>query len=345
MKYQPNYVRVVKHPRLPLYLYKYTQECVFGGFWDEFTLRARGLVLDAQDNVVGNCIPKFFNIEEHAQQRIPNINFNQPFTVTQKDDGSLIQMFMYEGELVVTSSGGFDNDYTRKAEEILFGMESPLLSAFIARTNRVNFIFELISPLSRVVVNYGDIEELRLITIRHTDGSEDDVMVQMWKELGGTLVETKHFNSIDELVAEKASDYKNAEGFVIRFEDGSRVKVKYDQYFVLHKNVCHLSKKYVWEIMSDNDGQINEDFLSNLPDESFKQIQIWQKEIWDAYVELQSFIVRTHTLIRTSVADSDVKKVFAKHVLDNYKEYSSLLFQLYDGKDITDTLWKFVKPE
>lgn len=333
---EQNNIRVTKHPDHELYLYKYTQDCVFNGSWDKITLMCRGLVLDNEYNIIANCIPKFFNIEDLSQERVPKINLDQPFTATVKEDGSLIQMFSYDNKIITTSSGGFCNDYTIQAENVLNSVRHDnILQDFIIDHPGYNFIFELISPLTRVVVSY-DYTTLKLITIRNVDGNEPNEDILTFKILGSPYVQQTNFNSIPELLEEKKSQSNNREGYVLAFNDGSRVKVKYDEYFTLHKLVTRVSKKFVWDSLSNN---IKLD-LTNIPDETFKEIKKWIDELNHLYNELNNKILKTFS----NIIHSD-RKQFANQVMSNYKEYSGALFALYDNKNIDKIVWKYIEPK
>jgi len=338
-----NNIRVSKHPEYELYLYKYTQACVFNSSWDKITLMCRGLALDNEYNIIANCIPKFFNIEELSQERIPKINLDQPFTATVKEDGSLIQMFNYKGKIIITSSGGFCNDYTKQAEEVLNIIKyDNSLKNFIIDHPGYNFIFELISPLTRVVISY-DYTTLKLITIRDTNGNEPIEDILQFKILGMPYVNQIKFNSISELLQEKESKFNNREGYVLTFKDGSRVKVKYDEYFTLHKLLTKISKKFVWETLSNG---IALD-LENIPDEAFKDIERWSNEIQTSFSDLYIKNLKIFNIILESVENTFDRKQFANYVISNYKEYSNILFALYDEDEnrINKLIWKHIEPK
>lgn len=330
------YIRKSNHSRLPLSLYKYTEKTTFEGNWNDLTLMCRGLVLDEDYNIVANCIPKFFNYEELGRQTVPSINFNQPFTATRKEDGSLIQMFMYNGELVITSSGGFENDYTRKAEELLTS-KYDYLWFFILQTWGVNFIFEMITPLTRVVVDYGNREELRLITVRERSGVEMDISRDFYMSRGVDLVPIAHFNSIEELIREKSGKYKNIEGYVLKFADGSRVKFKFDEYFILHKTIAHVSKKFVWESLSKGI-DLN---LENIPDETFEQIRVWSAELQEDFNQLQYY----SECAFLTIPQTESRKTKALYILKEHADISDILFLMVDGKSPIANIWNKLNPQ
>lgn len=331
------YVRKSTHPRLPLSLYKYTEKTTFEGNWNDLTLMCRGLVLDDEYNIIANCIPKFFNIEELGRQTVPSINLNQPFTVTRKEDGSLIQVFTYNGELVITSSGGFENDYTRKAEELLVSKYNYLWN-FIRLTCDANFIFEMIAPLTTVVVNYGNSEDLILIAVRAVSGAEVDLNREIYKnDADISIVNEEYFDSIEELLNEKKSSFKNIEGYVLKFADGSRVKVKYDEYFVLHKTIAHVNKKFVWEALSKGI-DLN---LENVPDETFEQIRVWTTELQEDFDQLQYY----SECAFLTIPQTESRKIKALYILKEHADISDILFLMVDGKSPIANIWNKLNPQ
>jgi len=334
------FIRKVKHPSEDLFLFKYTEKATFEGVWNEETLMSRGIVLDKDYNIVANCIPKFFNIEEHSRQYTPIIDFNQPFSVTKKDDGSLIQVFMYNNNMIITSSGGFDNDYTKLAEHLLRTKYEHVLH-IIENSHGLNYIFEMIAPLTTVVVNYSGVQELRLITVRDLTGYEDKDFIQQCHDVGFDCVQEDHFNSLDDLTLEKSSpEFKNAEGFVVKFDDGSRVKIKYDVYFTLHKNIAHASKRMVWDALSNG---IELD-LTNIPDETFEQIKQWKAELISAFSKIRA-IVSLQYFDVLFYCNNASRKEQAAFINEHFKSTSGMLFASLDGKSIDQIIWKAIKPK
>lgn len=127
------------HPTLPLRIYKYSQECVFSRAWDEITLNMRGTVIDEQGNLISNPFPKFFNLEELESlgMSLPN----EDYVVTKKMDGSLIEVFKYKGEIVVSSAGSFTSPQSIAAENMLKTKYSHLLEHI---EEGKTYLFELI---------------------------------------------------------------------------------------------------------------------------------------------------------------------------------------------------------
>lgn len=138
------YVSVQKHPTLPLFIYKYTIAATFEKVWNPATLAARGLVLDADGFQVNCPIPKFFNLEELEPNGL-KLPENVPYKVYKKVDGSLIQVFFYDGEMVISSSGSFTSPHTIVAKQILENKGyCKTIEKYKHNTEGITFIFEII---------------------------------------------------------------------------------------------------------------------------------------------------------------------------------------------------------
>lgn len=336
---------LIKREYKHLTLYKYSTHTVINNLWNVMSLKCRGLVLNDEGEIVANCIPKFFNYEEIVVDGKANINFNQNFTVYEKYDGSLIQVFMDSGELFVSSSGSFDNDYTKLAQKIL-EEKYPKQLEFIKETNRVNFIFELIAPLTEIIVDYEGETDMILLAVRESTGNEPNIVYL--RAIGFNCAKRYEFDDINDIVRLKHLPFDNREGFVIQFEDKTRMKFKFEEYVKLHYLKNYLSKKLIWEKLSNEEGI---DFDS-LPDEAYKKVESWRNELWKEYNDKMRYIrdiyykeIPKFLTNAALAADRDDKKKFATYILENHKDVATALFRLFDGKSIDDLLWKMIKPK
>ncbi len=60
------YISVQKHPEADYYIYNYTQKTMFEGYWNEYTMICRGLILNADNVVIARPFKKFFNWGEQV---------------------------------------------------------------------------------------------------------------------------------------------------------------------------------------------------------------------------------------------------------------------------------------
>lgn len=310
------------HPTLDLTILNYTAQCAWERNWDEITLAARGLVLNTEGVVVGRCLEKFFNLSEHTDEEIPH---NLDFEVFTKCDGSYIQLFWYNSQWVVSSRGSFTSDQAQWAKDILVEKYSWELFE-LPKEN--TYIFELIdSKRNRIVVDYGEQQDLILLAIINTatgvELSVYDPIVSTWGKLN---VVQKHDLGTD-LSGLKSFVKDNEEGFVVKYSNGFRVKIKGDEYVRLHKLMTNMTSKDVWTAYVD--GETFEKFIEPLPDEMFD----WVSAIW---TEMQvKYLVKSAEILnifnKLKYEDElSTRKEWAIAIHTNYKKYSGLLFNLLD---------------
>jgi RNA ligase len=314
------------HPTLPLVIYNYSRECQYNGIWDDITLNCRGLVLDTEGNVIAKPFPKFFNYEEHKLEDIPN----EYFEVYEKMDGSLGIFFYYGGEWHMATRGSFTSEQAIKGMEIAKRLNYDK-RCVIGYT----YLFEIIYPENRIVVDYGKEERLVLLGVMNRRGEEfpyEEMVDEGWD----IVMKYKTWGEDWETLKKEIS--KDNEGYVIRFSGGMRMKIKGDEYVRLHRILTNFSTKDIWELLRNNEPL--ESLLNRVPDE----FDAWVKEVVRHLQTRYDNILKDYRIIMDDIYDAD-KKVFAERA----KRYPhpSLLFALYDGKNesVYDYVWKLLKPK
>lgn len=312
------------HPTLPLSIWNYSEKVQYDSLWDDITLSCRGLVTDDKGNVVARPFRKFFNIEEGKHTP------TEQFQVFEKMDGSLGILFFYGDEWVFASRGSFTSDQALKFKEI-FTKKYKTSHLYTPNT----YLFEIIYPENRIVVDYGNIEDVVMLGEINTE-SGDELDLNHYTNSIFNVV--KEYNGIKDYSSLKSLVDNNAEGFVVRFSNGDRMKIKGEEYLRLHRIMTNLSTTSVWEILSTN-GKIDE-FIKDVPDEFFKKIQDFAFDLSLRYYNLMKEYTECFEIIKNKTED---RKSFA----EESKKYPhpSLLFGLLDGKDISPMIWKMIKPE
>ena len=337
-------LHVQVHPTLPLRIYKYSQECVFSRAWDEITLNMRGVVLDHEGNQVSNPFSKFFNLEELEPLGIslPNL----PYTVYDKVDGSLIEVFRYKGEIVVSSVGSFSSAQAVVAAKLLNEKYDNLKYWSIQEGK--TYLFELVYPLNKIVLDYGDDEKLVLLAIRETETGDEMPDILFYAKGIGFDVAKEVNMKLEDLKDEVGrEDFINKEGFVIVYENGFRVKMKYAEYFRLHKIISNVNERFVWEFVSQ--GKPIE--LDNIPDETFQFIKDTEKMLLEKFDEKWK---EAHKIYIDSLKEmSDIhgddfsKKDFALHILPRHKKMAGVLFKIWEQRPVSaaEIIWKMLRPK
>jgi RNA ligase len=301
----------------------------YGNKWDEMTLMARGLVTDEFGTIVARPFKKFFNMEEG--KHTPTVDFE----VFEKVDGSLGIVFNYKGEWMIATRGSFTSDQAIKGKEMLDKLKMGKVPY------NLTYLFEIIYPENRIVVSYGDVEKLVLLGAINTEtGTEVSrhTLEYFASEIGSDI--SKSYDGIKDYSTLKGMIKDDEEGFIIRFSNGDRMKIKGEEYLRLHKIMTNVSTTAVWEVLS-NGGNF-EELLKDVPDEFYQKIQEVVRDLVVRHDNIQKDYMSYFLDITNKVLSTD-RKSFAEEA----KRYNhpSLLFGILDGKDISPIIWKLIKPE
>lgn len=232
-----------------LTLYKYTETCAFEKRWTPFSLMARGLILDVESKrVVATTFEKFFN---HGESSVPGVFAvlpDEPFTVTEKVDGSLGIIFWHDGRWRVATRGSFKSTQAQWAQAWLKARGSDLVCRLIEGHT---YLAEIIYPENRIVVPY-DFDGLVLLGAYDHEGYEYsyEELAALSVASGVRVVGIQHAGaSLDDLLGVARTLTGDQEGFVVRFASGLRIKIKGDEYCRIHKLVSRVTPIAVWEAM------------------------------------------------------------------------------------------------
>lgn len=321
------------HPTLPLTIWNYTEKVQYEELWDEVTLMCRGLVTDSEGTIIARPFKKFFNMEEGKHTP------TSEFEVYEKMDGSLGIFFYYEGNPVFATRGSFTSDQAIKGREILnkYNWQYGTYEGY-------TYLFEIIYPENRVVVNYNGLEELIVLGVIETSTGKECEYSEMENE-GFVLV--KKYDGIKNYSTLKSLISNDAEGFVVRFSNGDRMKIKGEEYLRLHKIMTNLSTTAIWELVS-NGGDID-DILKDVPDEFYKKVKMYVSSLNYGYYQYWNQLGKTYDYFRFGkYGDIEVeptKKQFAEHIKDHHPIAKSIMFAMWDDKDYDKIIWKALKPK
>lgn len=322
------------HPILPLIIWNYSQKVQYEKLWkiNPLISQCRGLVTDRNGKIVARCIKKFFNIEELEPKDIPV----EPFTITEKMDGSYISVFFYDGQWCVASRGSFISDQSIKARELLFSKYN-VLNLFTDYT----YIFEILYPENRIVVNYGDAEKLVMITAFHTETGKEVSIKEMVNE-GFEIV--KSLDEVDDYREIKSMISDNQEGYVVRFKNGFRMKIKGNEYIRLHRILTNISNRDIWKYLKE--GNPLDELLEKVPDEFYS----WVRDTESALKLMYDITFNVcHMKFYSTIEEGMTRKEAALKIKELPRNFHAPLFLLLDGKNISNWVWdslypKFEKP-
>ena len=330
-----NLIIANKHPDYDLWILNYSPKVQSKKIWDLYTLSCRGMVIDEYGNILARPFKKFRNWEEHSPEEIP---IGQPFEVFEKMDGSLIILFYYPAykEWIVASRGSFISEQAEMAKTLID------IHAYSRLNKKCTYLFEVIYPENRIVVDYGNKKDLILLTRIETDtGFElfyNDLRSIYSKCFN--VVEKININSLKELIEWKKNGEENREGFVIRFENGFRIKVKFSEYVRLHGILTNVSNLTVWEYMMN--GYDFDELIDRVPDEFYEWLNKTRNKIQNKFNEIERKSLKEFIRIY-HINDITNRKEFAQEA--KKFEYPSILFSIYDKKLYDNIIWKNIRPK
>ena len=306
--------------------------------WNKDNHFNRSIVVDKNTLQVYSCgWPKFFNYGE-SSELYPNIIDYTDINVFNKMDGSLVICDYVNDVFSMRTRGTADyrsqeNYKDFEALRIIY----PRLLDVVREYNHISFLFEIETPNNVIVIRSNDIKFTFLGAINKkeltclSENEIDYLAVRM-----GVNRPKKHkFSGLSELNAD-VKNWIGEEGVVVSYnKNQNRIKIKSDWYTKLHrlatgiKNVNHLidlwidygyqsrenfehllATSYDWEIVVS---------LKKLMDEMFEKWENIQNKLQD----IRFFINENKTLSRKEIAIS---------IINNYKEWSGVAFEILDGK-------------
>jgi T4 RnlA family RNA ligase len=316
------------HPSLDLTIYNYSQKTQYEKYWTEETLSCRGLVMDSKGNIVARPFKKFFNLSEIGEA--PDL----PFEVFEKMDGSLGIFFYYRGNPVFASRGSFTSEQSQMGWKMIEKMGYELLK------EGITYMFEIIYPSNMIVVNYGTEEKLVLLGAIDTQSGVEIPYSNLLKDLSKNFEVVKKWDnktSIEEITKENII---NREGYVLKFSDSSRVKVKFEEYCRLHRIITNVSNLNIWEKLRS--GSSLDDILDKVPDEFYDWVRETEESLTKKFHKLLKESNEKLILIKNRLENSE-RKVYAEEI--KKEDNSKILFYLLDGKNPDQLIWKEIKPK
>jgi len=332
---QAGYIKAQTHPTAPYIIYNYTDSCTWDEAWNEVTLQCRGLIVHAETNkVIARPIRKFFNYD---QEQAPNISLNAEVTAFDKADGSLGILYpMPDGSTAVATRGSFSSEQavwaTKFWNENLSDRDDFLDFGF-------TYLFEIIYPENRVVVDYGSVNTMRFLgAVSNETGKLFTSDTWPFSDIFRDCVQSFGTMTFGELLSLPARP--NAEGYVVHAYTGM-VKIKFDEYKRLHKYLTRVNERHIWEVLSQ--GKNLETEFAGAPDE----FHVWVKQVAETLTDtFKAEFVRldyefenlTENLFEAS--RKDYAAIFAKH------PDRAAMFLLLDGATtkLEALLWRQLRP-
>ena len=229
-------------------------------FSDPLVCEARGIIIDiAHQMVLCRPFDKFFNVQE---QYASDIDWDTA-KVLEKIDGSLIKMYWYNGEWVFATSSTCDASEAPVAgyrdltyRDIILRADNYGKIPFDNMNKRKTYLFELVSPMTQVVIRYDTTTLYYLATRDNMTGQEvEDEEFEGFKRPKSFPIKTidECISAATELNKDSEADLKD-EGFVVVDGKHDRIKIKSPAYIAMHRAVTNkvFSAKRMTELFLQN---------------------------------------------------------------------------------------------
>lgn len=312
-----------------LRLYNYSEQCQFKKNWNEWTLASRGLVVDADDNVVARPFKKFFNWEE-----LTTPPPWPPEEIFDKLDGSLGIIYWWSGAWRMNTRGSFQSEQAIKGLELFEAYFKTDKKRYESLRKDCTHLVEIIYPSNRIVVDYGGREMLVYLGSIVTETGEDIWIDEMETFHLPMRYRATYFNDLY-LQAEQGR-----EGYVLKWKDGTRCKIKFEEYKRLHRLITGVNSKSIWEMMLKKESM--DELLMKVPDEFYQWVKDTKDDLMHQFVVILNKSESVMALIEDMHRPS-TRKEWARHITQLSK-YPSVCFNILDKKDNHETIMRLIKP-
>jgi len=177
-------------------------------------------------------------------------------------------------------------------------------------------------------LDYGNREELVLLGIIETQTGVELPL----EDIGFPVV--KNYDGITDITTLKGMEMDNKEGFVVKFSNNFRLKVKFEEYFRLHRIITGVTSYTIWEYLKT--GTPMDEVLEQVPDEFYNWAKITKAQLEANFRAIEEKARDEYKVLAT-------RKETAAYFLT--KEYPAILFSMLDDKDYTDAIWNMIKPK
>lgn len=339
--------------------FDYNKTITFELDWDEVTINARGIVFDEDTGkVVALPFRKFWNMEElqgddeRAKGLVAKIpkryrpNLTGESMILEKADGSCAIVFYAKGKWRVKTRGSFVSDQAVWA--------SAYLHNFI-KTEEMNkdwtYLFEIIYPENRIVVDYGDKEALVLTGIIVTATGEElwyDDMVVEAKKIECEIVKAYTFDKFEDIFNARDALTVNEEGFVITFRNGYKFKLKGEAYCNVHRKMCALTPLHFWRAINVHTFAMPDDFLSELPEEFRDTVDQLKAVTEDVHMNLYTKVLEYAMKVPEYPFDAAGNKARYMYITEHVpKEYVGMVLGCVKGNynKARESIHRMVRPK
>lgn len=291
----------------------------------------RGLTFDLNTGrVLARKYHKFHNVGEREETQPNLIDFSRDHVVLEKLDGSMLTPLVVNGGIRMATKLGL-TEISRPVDEWVADHDNYQRFMREMVDSGLTPIFEWCSRKQRIIIDYPT-DRLVLTAVRDNETGEYfkySEMLELAHRFKLDLVRTREFQVDDvERFLNETRQLEGEEGHVVRFETGHMVKVKADQYVMLHRTTDNFKfekdviRIILSESLDDVKPLLNPDLVSRA--DAFGR---------DMFKNMRQLAARIYRDVRADYDNMDgSKKQFAAKVLANQsiKDMVHVYFQVWD---------------
>lgn len=303
-------------------------------FYNEIVRECRGIILENK-TLEPVCIP-FYKFGNYGEGYVPNIDWNSART-QEKVDGSLIKVWFHNGKWRVSTNGTIDAykceigqidllklDCPYKYFGELFDKAKENVGLDFDKLNKdYTYMFELVSPYNKVVIEYKE------ITIYHIGTRNNRTLEELDIDIGVHKPKQFALGTLQECLDSASKLPYNEEGYVVVDKDWNRIKIKSPQYVAVHhiKNNGDVNIASIVQLIRTN--EIGE-FLTYFA-EYTNNVNIIKSKINNILLGLNS------GLLEIKDKEFATQKDFGLAVKD--RPFSAFFFSWNKDKSLTPETW------
>jgi RNA ligase len=292
----------------------------------------RGIICDEKTGyVISRPLHKFFNLYEKEETQ--TVDLTQPHVLLSKVDGSFIRPFKTSDGILHWGTKMGETDISNMVKQFL--AEHSNYVEFAKSICDADFtpVFEFLSRKQQIVIDYGPNDRLVLLAVRCNITGRYFTYNQL-KNISNSwnieLIDQLNFNGNLSDLVDWVRQQSGIEGFVISFDDGHKVKLKCDEYVMLHKvkeNV--MNDRSVMKLIID---EKLDDLYSLLIPVDKERVEKWHHS-----VNTRVLAIAHELYDLKNVVEKMTKKNFALTTGNTVSRmYRTIMFNVWDNKSTVE---------
>ena len=319
-----------------------------GTKWTQDNKHMRSVVVNYAGEVISASFPKFTNYGENPEH-FPVPTSLKNTTVVEKLDGSTLIVSKYNGQYILRTRGTVDASTMANGHELEIFKNAILkkldeLPVDFTGSWNYSMLFEWVSPINKIVLNYGDEPDWYLVgVVNHINYSlqMQDTLNEFARVADLKRPATYTFSSVQDLLKD-VDQWRGKEGVVVYSKNDQMLhKVKGAWYLALHHMKSELSNIEkvldVWLEQGMPDYQTFYNYIFTTFDfELAEQIKGTISRIVDGKKEVNKIVDGMNNFVNNRLRSLPSRKEQAQLVISSYGETNraAFVFKILDNRPL-----------